>query len=219
MGAAMVLLVLAASAGPVRIWTSPPADVGSPSIDSADPLDTIARIDSVAPAHSDGQPWGAFLGQLLGAVLIAAAVTIVVWGVRSGLWAKPERRHVRQGRARLMPALPDEPEAELAVDADAARLALAEGAPRNAIVACWMQLERDAAAAGMPRAAAETSAEYVERVVAASSVDPGPIGRLAALYREARFSDHELGDEPRTLALAELNSVEAVLRHSVEVTA
>lgn len=118
-----------------------------------------------------------------------------------------------------MVALPDEPAPELAVDTDAARRALAGGTPRNAIVACWMQLERDAAAAGIPRAAAETSTEYVERVVAASSVDPGPIGSLAALYREARFSDHALGDSHRALALVALNRVEAVLRHSVEVPA
>jgi hypothetical protein len=38
-------------------------------------------------------------------------------------------------------------ERELAVDVEAARVALAAGSPRNAIVACWMQLERDAAAA------------------------------------------------------------------------
>jgi hypothetical protein len=80
-----------------------------------------------------------------------------------------------------------------------------------------MQLEHDAAAAGLPRDAAETSAEYVERVVAASSVDPAPIRELAALYREARFSRHELSDDHRTRALAALNRVEAVLRSSVVV--
>jgi hypothetical protein len=80
-----------------------------------------------------------------------------------------------------------------------------------------MQLERDAGAAGLSRNAAETSAEYVERVVTASSVDPAPIRELAALYREARFSDHELSDDHRTRALAALNRVEAVLRRTVGV--
>jgi hypothetical protein len=80
-----------------------------------------------------------------------------------------------------------------------------------------MQLERAAATAGLQRAAAETSAEYVERVVAASSIDPAPIRELAVLYREARFSRHELGDAHRTRAFAALNRVEVVLRRSVEV--
>ena len=80
-----------------------------------------------------------------------------------------------------------------------------------------MNLERDAGEAGLPRAAAETSAEYVERVVAASSVDPAPIRELAALYREARFSRHELGDDHRSRALAALDRVEAVLKPSLAV--
>ena len=116
-----------------------------------------------------------------------------------------------------MPSLPEVRERELTVDVDSARAALSGGTPRNAIVACWMQLERDAAAAGLPRAAAETSAEYVERVVAASSVDPAPIRELAALYREARFSRHELSDDHRTRALAALNRVEAVLKRGAVV--
>ena len=127
------------------------------------------------------------------------------------------QRGVRERSLRQVTALPEVPERELAVDVESARVALAGGSPRNAIVACWMQLERDAAAAGLPREAAETSAEYVERVVAASSVDPAPIRELAALYREARFSRHELRDDHRTRALAALNRVEAVLRPSAVV--
>lgn len=133
------------------------------------------------------------------------------------MWPRPGRRGVRERSLRQVTALPEVPERELAVDVEAARVALVGGSPRNAIVACWMQLERDAAAAGLPREAAETSAEYVERVVAASSVDPAPIRELAVLYREARFSRHELRDDHRTRALAALNRVEAVLRSSVVV--
>ena len=158
----------------------------------------------------------AFL-QLVGVVLIVLAVTTVVWMMRAGLWPRTGWRRVRERSGRQVTALPEVPERELAVDVDAARSALAGGSPRNAIVACWMQLERDAGAAGLSRDAAETSAEYVERVVTASSVDPAPIRELAALYREARFSDHELGDDHRARALAALNRVEAVLRRTVGV--
>jgi hypothetical protein len=146
-------------------------------------------------------------------VVVAGAVVLVRTRKKSG----PRQRDVRERSVRQHTALPEIDERELAVEFDAARTALAGGSPRNAIVACWMQLERDAAEAGLPRDAAETSAEYVERVVAASSLDPAPIGELAALYREARFSRHDLRDDHRARALAALNRVEDVLRPSVAV--
>jgi Domain of unknown function (DUF4129) len=216
-GVAMVLLVLAASSGPVRLWITPPGDVGPSSIGTTGPLDTVAPQDSVPPDRIVQHHWGDTLVQLLGVLLIVLAVTMAAWRVRAGMWPRPGRRGVRERSLRQVTALPEVPERELAVDVEAARVALVGGSPRNAIVACWMQLERDAAAAGLPREAAETSAEYVERVVAASSVDPAPIRELAVLYREARFSRHELRDDHRTRALAALNRVEAVLRSSVVV--
>jgi len=215
-GVAMVLVVLAASSDPVRLWITPPVDVGPSSIGTTGPLDTVAPRDSVPPDRTVPHHWGDVLVQLLGVLLIVLAVTVAVWVVRAGMWPRPGRG-VRERSVRQVTALPEVPERELAVDVEAARVALAGGSPRNAIVACWMQLERDAAAAGLPREAAETSAEYVERVLAASSVDPVPIRELAALYREARFSRHELRDDHRTRALAALNRVEAVLRSSVVV--
>jgi hypothetical protein len=69
------------------------------------------------------------------------------------------------------------------------------------------------------RVSSETSAEYVARVVASGSVNAGPIGELAALYREARFSRHDLGDEHRARALASLERVAVALRASTRVSA
>jgi hypothetical protein len=80
-----------------------------------------------------------------------------------------------------------------------------------------MQLEADVAAAGLPRRTTETSSEYVERVIGRSSVDPLPITELAALYREARFSVHELRDEHRDRASRALDDVVAALDSHHEV--
>jgi hypothetical protein len=216
-GVAMVLLVLAASSGPVQLWITPTADVGPSSIGTAGPLVTVAPPDLELPDRSHPNHWGAVFLQVVGVLWIVLAVMVAVWIVRTGAWPRLRRTGARKRSGRQVTALPEVAESELAVDVEAARVALAGGSPRNAIVACWMQLERDAAAAGLPRHEAETSAEYVERVVAASSVDPAPIRELAALYREARFSRHELRDDHRTRALAALNRVEAVLRSSVVV--
>ncbi len=216
-GVAMALLVLAASSGPVRLWITPPGDVGPSSIGKAVPLVPGLPPDSVPPDGGDPNHRNSVLFQLLGVLLIVLAVAVAAWIVRMGIWPRLTRRGARHRSVRHVTALPEVGERELAVDVEAARVALAAGSPRNAIVACWMQLEHDAAEAGLPSDAAETSAEYVERVVAASSVDPAPIRELAALYREARFSHHELRDDHRTRALAALNRVEAVLRSSVVV--
>ncbi len=56
--------------------------------------------------------------------------------------------------------------------------------------------------------------EYVERVVAASSIDRAPIAELGALYREARFSRHELDDDHRRRAASALDRVVAALERA-----
>jgi hypothetical protein len=115
--------------------------------------------------------------------------------------------------------LPDAVENQLHLEADAARVSLSEGPPRNAIVACWIQLEGDVAAAGLPRHVAETSSEYIERVIGESSVDVAPITELAALYREARFSTHDLEHDHRVRAAGALDRVVAALGQHDKVVA
>ena len=146
----MVLLVLAAASGPIRLWITPPLDVAPSSIDGAGPLDTVAPREAAQPDPSPHE-WGDTLLQLLAVLLIVLLVTAAAWIVRAGRFPMPGRRAVRGRRHRQITALPETPERELAVDVDAARDALTGGSPRNAIVACWMQLERDVAAAGLPR--------------------------------------------------------------------
>ena len=215
----VVLLVAAASARPVRLWTArsaTPTDVATDTTRSTVPA-------ALPPSLLD--PTG--LSSRTTAVLQIVAILLLALMLAAGIpvaraLARPT--HVPESRApggHETSALPDGPELDVvvAVDLAAARAALAEGPPRNAIVACWMQLERDAAAAGLSRIASETSAEYAARVVAKASVDPAPIAELAALYREARFSRHELGDEHRARALASLDRVAAALRAAVRVPA
>jgi hypothetical protein len=106
---------------------------------------------------------------------------------------------------------------------DAARDRLRDletGEPRNAIVAAWLGLETSAAATGLPRLPAETSTEYTERVIGVWPVDAHRLGDLAALYREARFSVHELGEDHRQRAIADLRVLVADLdRVAAEQTA
>lgn len=216
-GCSMVLLVLAASSAEIQVWRTPSAAVESPVEGTAPPVTVAAE----QPESSEQTELPQFLGTLMRVVaglvailVVAIALAVVRFGRVPEFSWRPRRAPLDRGGLLSLPEVK-----ELTVDIDSARTALSGGLPRNAIVACWMQLERDAADAGLPRLAAETPTEYVERVVGASSVDPLPIGELAALYREARFSRHELGDEHRGRALAALDRVEAGLRHGTSVPA
>ncbi len=81
------------------------------------------------------------------------------------------------------------------------------GSPRNAIVACWLRLEELAGEAGVPAHPTETSTEFTARVLGSLAFDPAMINGFARLYREARFSRHELGEPARRAAVAALRSL------------
>ncbi|MFB9884283.1 DUF4129 domain-containing protein [Planobispora siamensis] len=83
--------------------------------------------------------------------------------------------------------------------------------PRRAVIACWLRLERAAAAAGTPRTAADTPADLVARLLAAHRVGQGALDRLAQAYRRARYSPHEVDDSLREQARRALTRVDAEL--------
>jgi hypothetical protein len=203
------LLVLAASSAPSRLWT---IDLPESGPSATDPAATPSTLAPRAPDQGDlsdprpgNSPWLWVIG--LPFLALAVAATIAVRPELGWRWTSRERSRGRRGRAVApLPEIAVDPP-PITIDAVAARQALTAGSPRNAIVACWMQLEHDAEAAGLPRGEAETSAEYAERLIGASSVDAAPIGRLAALYREARFSRHELSDDHRARAVDALDRV------------
>jgi hypothetical protein len=217
-GIAVMLLTVAASSDSSRIWITPTA-TRTPSSGGSAPVTTVG---TQIPASSDRTEVPSWIGALLPIVglLLIGIIVIATASVRV---ARPHRQFGwRRGRWWRVPPitpLPEVSERELSIDVEAAAAALSEGAPRNAIIGCWMQLERDAAKVGLQRMGAETPAEYVERVVVASSIDPVPIRELAAIYREARFSLHKLDNEDREHALDALHRVEAALRHKRKVPA
>jgi len=91
--------------------------------------------------------------------------------------------------------------------AEGQQAALLTGSARNAIVACWHRFETESVEVGITQHPWETSAEFVLRVLELAEADPRPVATLARLYREARFSTHEIGEEQRTQALAALQAI------------
>ena len=152
------------------------------------------------------------------AIVLDVAAVVVVVGLLALLlrWLARTRRVRRARRAdREALAAADfnviEPRTalarELLADAGAQRDALADGTPRNAVVACWHRFELAATAAGVERHLWETSSEHTIRVLDLVDSDPASVSRLAALYREARFSEHELSEADRAAAVAALDEI------------
>ena len=68
----------------------------------------------------------------------------------------------------------------------------AERDPRKAIIAAYARLEGVLAANGVPRRAAETSDEYLPRVLHDLELDREAVQRLTALFTRAKFSQHDV---------------------------
>jgi hypothetical protein len=77
---------------------------------------------------------------------------------------------------------------------------LDEGDPRQAVIACWVRLERAAEAAGVPRKAGDTSTDLVVRLLSGRSVNSAVLNDFAAVYRHARYSPHPVDDAMRDQA-------------------
>ena len=155
---------------------------------------------------------------------LALAVLVWVGAMLLGLlwWGGRKVMAAWSGRREREPAPPDldievlpaehRLAEEVATGADRRRALLSEGEPRNAIVACWHEFELAAARAGRPRRRWETPSEFTLTILDLVAADHGAVARLAERYREARFSDHEVTEAHRDLALAALDDVHASLR-------
>lgn len=90
------------------------------------------------------------------------------------------------------------------------------GSARNGIVRAWARLEEIGTDLGVPRTPAETSSEYVPRLLALAGAPAEPVQTLARLYLEARFSRHTMGPDAIASARRALGDIAAALRVRVE---
>lgn len=170
----------------------------------------VQQGDRDDTTQGERSPWAAVAAALVQFAAVAMALYLCF---RVSRWGRRLRR-VRRPRLAAAPDLPfevlEEPQRVVkAIVSDAAgqREVLLEGVPRNGIVACWHRFETQAATVGLAREPWETSSEFTLRLLDLISAEPWAVGELAALYREARFSDHELGEESRARAVAALDAL------------
>lgn len=209
-----LLFATVSTSGGVQMWGEP---TWEPTPLERDPIEVEVETEEPPPIadESDNEPikLPAWVGEVMQVLLITAAFAATVALLWAGWRNRPRLRWRRPGGADDFEVLPDIA-AAVVERAAAQRAALLDGAPRNAIVRCWLQLEADVAAVGLARDPADTSLEFTERVLARYTVDPEAITELAALFREARFSDHQLDETHRRAALDALDRLHHALGDS-----
>jgi hypothetical protein len=211
--AGLLLLLWAATAGPVALLSPSGRRL---TFDARTPSPQASTSQSHAPGTGDPRDAPqtidlSWLGDLLAwAVIIAFVVGLAL--LARWAWQRRPRRPEAPPQVDVEVLPPSELARSLAEDHEAQLDAIVGGSPRNGIVRCWLRLEESVAAAGLPRARHETAAEFTVRVLHRLDLDPRAIGDLARLYREARVSEHELGEDARTAARSALESLHEDLR-------
>jgi hypothetical protein len=168
-----------------------------------------------APHQAKAVGGGLDIRWVLFLLLIIVIIAVVIVVLRRG--------GLGPGRGRApVPAAP------IATDADTLREAISEGAAalragafddaRKAIIACYVAMERSLADRGAARNEADTPDELLSRATQAGIVHGAAASRLTALFYEARFSSHPLGDDQHRQARQALDEIAASLDQPPVVT-
>lgn len=222
--AAVLLVVLVAAvsrAGPYA-EPRPPADTAATVAPPTTPGLAGTPLTEEEQARDEENEALAAIPALQGLTLFFVASVLFIlsigtwfaaWWIRDS-WRIRSIERVTRGRAGPV-AGSGGPEFPAAVTE--ARLLLEQGAAREAVVACWLLLQRAGQAAGTQVRPSETAAEYATRLSHEQLISESPLRRLADLYREARFSEHPVGAELRAAARRELAVLQAELGSGVRL--
>ena len=213
LGAVALLLLLvtwAATIGPQQVVT----DAGNPPTNVSVPPST-----ATAPPEKEGKPLPEGRGDrdvlftvvtivatlLATIVMLAVLLTVLRW-LMTRTWRRrdePEPAEVDFEPLDTPSVVAD----ALVAGARGQRDALQTGTPRNAIVECWHRFEELAESSGVRRLPWETSSEFTIRLLDRVSADESAVGELAELYRDARYSRHDVGEDSRDRATAALDRI------------
>ena len=152
-----------------------------------------------------------WVGGTVRVAFVLGALAVLVWLARlTWWWLSPEYERRRSDRV----------EGDVGEVEDLVRVArsvaeaaseqqrrLASGPPGEAVIACWLEMERALAVAGVVRQPSETSSELTVRVLSRLAADPEAVRRLELRYREARFSQRPVGEAERAEAYAALEAI------------
>jgi hypothetical protein len=211
----VLLVTWASSIGPSGVLRGTgPSPAGTPTVTASSASPSEDAVEPRPEQEERPRPaWLRTLAVLVDAAVAVAGVLLLLSLARTGVRGWRVRRYRRRRLAAADEVEFDVIEPPVAVareilaGAAEQRQALLEGDPRNAVVACWHRFETGAAAAGLERRVWETSSEFTLRILDLVDAHEPAVSRLAALYREARFSEHDLTEADRQDALEALDTI------------
>jgi len=214
--AAFVLVALAARARPASSGTAPvaqPSGVLQTRLTPPPPRQGPLHQPPRGRSLHFRLPWSVIEWLLLGVLLLAViAIVVALWPQLS---VRP--RHGRRRRIRPMEPAPDDLIRQVSSTLRTTLAQVADGQIRDGVILCWRRLEGTAEAAGLRRSPADTSSDLVDRLLASMPLSEEPLRRLAALYREARFSSHPIPAEAVAQARADLVRLRSELETAAEL--
>jgi hypothetical protein len=216
-GVMLLMVMFAARSGPERIFAGPLHD---PSIDPVTPSISVPPRPGGNGLPRRGDFHTSPFFEAVGTAVKVIALICLLWLLYLG--GRALVRYLAERTPRPKPTRPgyvdfdvlDDPEPvveEMRADADAQFELLLGGHPRNAIVACWDRFEEQAERVNASRKVWETSSEFTLRLLEAVSADADAVARREALYREARFYEHEITENHRQAAVDALRAIHASL--------
>ena len=210
---AMALLLTVSTAGSVPVaQRAPSLDWTFRPFDRVEPVPGSATAPDRQATQRTPSRFDLAVGLVLQVLLTIGSVVAVAYGLREGWRRRPHLKWRPPKRTDFEPV--DRFVESVTAEAAAQRSALEHGTARNAIVDCWRRLETLLTASGTQLDPAETSTELTRRALERYDIDAGAIRTLSSLYREARFSRHELGEPRRRAALVALDEIHDGLRRS-----
>jgi len=206
----LVLATWAAAIGPDRVFGSDPSPRETSSEAPSDDDLVLEPEGGGSDEEEDERGWGTTVivaTEIALLVVLGYLLLLLVRWARSEATEERRRRRRRPVEFEVLPVSPEQAAEEMVRDAAQQLALLREGSPRNAIVACWHRFEVQAEAAGIGREPWETPAEFTLRVLDLVSADERAVAELSVLYREARFSDHDLDEAARAAAVHALERI------------
>ncbi len=169
------------------------SDLERPEPTTTEPQESQGALGEQPSDNAGTEPTAAELVTI--AVVLAVALGTIAW-----------TRRGRTSAAEL-----EEPDGEATLDdivRDATELLRSSGEPRAAVLLAYASLEQSLAKAGTSRQSWETVAEYLDHTLSTAPHVAAPIRRLGELYELARFSDVEITEADRQIALRSLDAAQ-----------
>ncbi len=211
-GLVLLMVAWAALIGPQEVLREEGSPPSYPSLSPSTPTASASASAGAGTPASGGQQDILFTVVSIAAVLLASIFLLAVL-IAALYWllTRDWRRAPRDPEPADVDFDPIEAPGWLAAalldHAADQRAALAEGTPRNGVVACWHAFEEGLATRGVRRREWETSSEFTLRVFDAVAADPAAVQQLGELYRAARHSAHELTEDDRQRAVELLDAI------------